>query len=43
VKRQPSSIHSLGDGHAASRILRLIMNWSRNQILTPRAFEPYRS
>ena len=32
----------LGDGHAASRISRLVMNWSRNQILTPRAFEPFR-
>ena len=43
VKRQPLRMYSLGDGHAASRISRLIMNWSRNQILTPRAFEPYRS
>ena len=33
----------LGDGHAAARIARLVMNWSRNQILTPRAFEPFRS
>ncbi len=32
----------LGDGHAAQRISRLIANWSRNQILTPRAFEPFR-
>jgi UDP-N-acetylglucosamine 2-epimerase len=38
-----SAINSLGDGHAASRITRLILNWSRNQILTPRAFEPFRS
>lgn len=33
----------LGDGHAAKRVARLIANWSRNQILTPRAFEPFRT
>lgn len=32
----------LGDGHAAKRVSRLVANWSRNQILTPRAFEPFR-
>lgn len=33
----------LGDGHAAKRISRLVANWSRNEILTPRAFEPFRA
>lgn len=33
----------LGDGYAAQRISRLLSNWSRNQTLTPRAFEPFRS
>lgn len=32
----------LGDGHAAQRISRLVANWSRNETLTPRAFEPFR-
>jgi UDP-N-acetylglucosamine 2-epimerase (non-hydrolysing) len=31
----------LGDGKASSRIGRLLANWSRNNILTPRAFEPF--
>lgn len=31
-----------GDGHAAQRISRLLANWSRNETLTPRAFEPFR-
>lgn len=38
----PEWAHSLGDGQAAKRIGRLIANWSRNRILTPRAFEPFR-
>ena len=31
----------LGDGQASARIGRLLANWSRNNILTPRAFEPF--
>lgn len=31
----------LGDGKASARIGRLLANWSRNNILTPRAFEPF--
>lgn len=31
----------LGDGKASKRIGRLLANWSRNNILTPRAFEPF--
>ncbi len=38
LSQQPNP---LGDGKASSRIGRLLANWSRNNILTPRAFEPF--
>ena len=38
----PEWARSVGDGQAAKRIGRLIANWSRNRILTPCAFEPFR-
>lgn len=37
-RQQPNP---LGDGKASARIGRLLANWSRNNILTPRAFEPF--
>jgi hypothetical protein len=38
LSQQPNP---LGDGKASTRIGRLLANWSRNNILTPRAFEPF--
>lgn len=32
---------AIGDGHASFRLVRLLNNWARNQVLTARAFEPY--
>jgi UDP-N-acetylglucosamine 2-epimerase (non-hydrolysing) len=40
-RKMAEASNPYGDGRASHRIARLISNWSRNNVLTPRAFEPF--